>query len=701
MFPRLASRNDEALGFTLPGGGNFDPDFGLDSEFTPSEDLSSNFPDLQGRSREILDRYGYEKPFSSYAVDGVRTLSSEVGDDEEVVANTPLFAVALIQCHEFMGVIPSWPDTAIHPKFGNFCEDLIILPSVPEQTWQSARNNSRPQNMAFLDVVKLRLAIGIRPMRMTHSDTNDGKVNMVARRMAWIPSKSPIRGTWEIFSLFQDLELGLIRDKKFAWFPEQLGGYGKPLPFNNPDNLEKISLSFRQGTYAELHREIIRRFNSFLFKLRRNMDPARDPLLSHVLRFQGAWHDWIKGRSVFSPTVWVEAPPWVENYVAIRPQNSSRTLDNVAARLVASGHLVQETTLKVALEHNELCQKLLEQQNMSSFMEEKAAKTAEWRNLSIYSLREYGYIEEIPFESHKTLLEPREVLDFYESAIEQRFNLKALLKAEPVYYREALDMIYEQGPMKVKVDLYPQNLSGNLTYRFNPKLHPRDTEDERKIGAYDQLYSWLQTDRSSPIPRTLISDDEAIIERMVGEIPLYQGLILVTEDKKLCRKINFELERLVVRVPCRWYWSETFLGDGSKIAFEQRVRNEYPQYDWRLMIDTGSYESQTENIDLLDFDQAMVEQPIGTYPIDQRFDFKPDVEFDMFDPLEKPPNFPKGFLFDYRNHLRTYTTKRSFRPKQTRSDSNDWIADRELSLPATNSGVRVPSPLSWRERRPQ
>jgi len=196
MFPRLASRNDEALGFTLPGGGNFDPDFGLDSEFTPDEDLSSNFPDLQGRSREILDRYGYEKPFSSYTVDGVRTLSSEVGDDEEVVANTPLFAVALIQCHEFMGVIPSWPDTAIHPKFGNFCEDLIILPSVPEQTWQSARNNSRPQNMAFLDVVKLRLAIGIRPMRMTHSDTNDGKVNMVARRMAWIPSKSPIRGTW-------------------------------------------------------------------------------------------------------------------------------------------------------------------------------------------------------------------------------------------------------------------------------------------------------------------------------------------------------------------------------------------------------------------------------------------------------------------------------------------------------------------------
>jgi len=231
--------------FVLPDGSIFDLNVGLGNDLqTRRFQRYETF--LEGTRKRLL-KYG-RRPKK---VEAFYHIGAEVGDDEIGVSSTPEYGAAeLTVFSEFLGMKESGPDTSINPRFGNYAEDLVVVPDGYEQTYRYAQQTSDMRNMAFLDVPKLRLAIDIRPGRMDHSSTNDGKAGMLGSRLAWLPRSSPVRCIWEVFNLMQDINLGLMRDSKFPYLPTALGGYGKPLPFGKASNFEAIITRYKQGTHA-------------------------------------------------------------------------------------------------------------------------------------------------------------------------------------------------------------------------------------------------------------------------------------------------------------------------------------------------------------------------------------------------------------------------------------------------------------------
>jgi hypothetical protein len=571
--------------FVLPDGSLFDFEVGLDKDL-PAAEFHGYGILLEG-TRERLSMYG-RRPKK---VDVINHICSEVGDDEIDVASTPEYAAAELTVYsKFLGVVVSEEDTSINPRYGNFAEDLVIVPDGYEQTYRYARQTSDFKNMAFLDVPKLRLAIDIRPGRMNHSSTNDGKAGMLGSRLAWLPRSSPVRGIWEVFNLFQDINLGLIRDKKFAYLPTALGGYGKPLPYGKASNFEAFSVRYKQGTHAPMARELIRRslrrFHEYTVEHRYSVDPV----LSAVSRLQSSWHDWVKGKSLYAPTCWLEAPPEVAKFRVAKHGIDVR-MDSALSRLKAAGYLVSESDLAIAYEHNKLCSFLLEQQDYNSFKEARESARKEWLNLSTFSMRLYGLLEPLGVDqSLHSVLRDDEYAEFWFLITKKKLDLRSFLRSENFYDRQAKDFVYLNGPMMVKVPLVPKVTQMGRRYWYEPVRDAMDDIETKE--EFDLLYDWVKNPESTPKSTRIVEDDPFLIKAM-GDADLTAGFCVVTDDIRLCREAYATTKRWVVRVPVKWYYMAVYYGDDPE-PWLKEVKFKWPHVSWSTLMDTGSIESYEE-----------------------------------------------------------------------------------------------------------
>jgi len=503
--------------FKLPSGvkrsvKSFNPNFGLDSDWGQPQSYEAD-ERLEEKCNNFLSRYGYTRLESKDYASDPEYISSEVGDDEQTISDSKSFIAYQCVFTQLMGMRVSWEDTCVSSRFGNFAEDMIVVPDGYGQTYLHARNTNSWEDMSFMDIPKLRLAIDIRPMRMDHSSTNDGKAAMIGSRQAWLPMSSVLKASYEVFSLYQDVNLGLIRDKKFPYIPQSLGGYGKVYPFNNPDNLIRFCHAYKQGQHSLLIGNIITRCVDFLELKSRGKDPAKDPLLSHVVRFQSAFHDWIKGRSVYAPVTWIDVPPEVALHSAGK-LGKHPTLDAVFGRCLAERKLLSEQQLQIAVEHNELCKALLKTESIQSFKKLRDEARLRFNNLSIFSLENYGMIREITLDQTRDCLltDNRKIAKFQALVRDARYNLRFSLSEEDVYYPEAMDSIYKTGPMSVQFTFNPRNKIGGLSFAAQSRDYANDTEDTEERSSVDDLVSWLRTDRDvKTLPRTAINDVDTII----------------------------------------------------------------------------------------------------------------------------------------------------------------------------------------------
>lgn len=629
--------------FILPDGSHFDSEVGLG-------DLpSSGFSDYSGflsETRKRLATYGRVPKI----VDNYMSISAEVGDDEIDISNTPVSAAAELAVYsKYLGVKVSEEDTSINPRFGNFAEDLVIVPDGYEQTYHYAQSTSNWKDMSFIDVPKIRLAIDIRPGRMNHSDTNDGKAGMLGSRLAWLPVDSPVRCTWEIFNLYQDINLGLIRDDKFAYLPTALGGYGKPIPFGEPRNFEAIAVRYKQGAHKELCRELIRRTNR---RFREYTDGVNntDEVLSAVSRIQSSWHDWIKGNSLYAPTCWLDAPPEVVQH-RVWKHGTDPVIDTVARRLESAGYLIAEQQLAVAYEHNQLCQYLLGTETHEEFVERRAEARKQWLNLSTFSLRLYGVIEKIGIDqSLHHPVEPQEIEEFRSNLRNQRISLKAFLRQEYFYGREAMDHIYVNGPMMVQVPLVPQVTTIGRRYWFEQTRDNQTGSDDSE--EYLRLLEWLKGDHSDMPPRNLVADDPFII-REIASAPDTDAFCIVTDDVALCREAFSKTRKWVCRVPVKWYYMSVYFGEGDE-PWIRKVRPKFPLYNWRTILDQGSIQSY-EELGFRDgtplrwpkFRPFLLGQP--SIRNGRRLIHAPTPAPEEDDFLWEPYRFPEGYIFAPRN----------------------------------------------------
>nr|WNA22223.1 MAG: RdRp [Plasmopara viticola lesion associated narnavirus 45] len=579
--------------FTLPleahesFNGFFNPDVGLGDV----GESTIQFSEIESLANERLGRYGYDPISKQDYSTPCNHISSEVGDDEETLFQSKAHCGFNMAFHILSGMKVSEEDTCVNSRYGNFAEDMIILPDSYYQTYVNTRNTSSTKDMSYIDVPKLRLATDIRPMRMDHSATNDGKAAMLGSRLAWVPLDHPTRGIWESFNLFQDIHLGIHREKRFAYLPQSLGGYGKPIPFNQPENLERFCSAFKQGQHTELIRSIVRRTNTFLGNEKRLIKQEPDPLLAHVAKFQSSFHDWIKGKSVYAPISWIGIPPELEGHKVEKPWRS-RELDDVVGRLLQDRVLVTESALQIAVEHNELCKALLDARTIPEFKKLREDAIRDWRRLSIFSLESYGMIKEINLDRDlkDRPLSQSEVLGFGQLVRDTRYNLKALLRDETVYWQSAMDEVYKSGPMMVKFGMVPRNKVGGMSFAAQSAQYRSDIEDTTLKGGHEALIKWLRSDRRDPAPREMINDDHSIIR----EASEYTSVCLVTDDIRLCRDTNFQTGNPVFRVPVEWYYRALYFGDEPSPWLEY-IKRKSPNRDWVEILDTGSIQSFEEN----------------------------------------------------------------------------------------------------------
>jgi len=626
---------------------SFDPDFGLveaDYRPLPTEDL-------WGKSVARLARYGFvmgDDPTTE-------SISAEVGDDEIHVDSNSTRCALLVVFHNEMGMVTSEEDTSITTRFGNFTEELITLPDSYYQTYHNARNRNDFRDMSFGDIPKIRLAIDIRPMRMHHSATNDGKASQVGHRQSWIPHGWR-RARYDVFSLYQDINLGLIRDKKFAYLPESLAGYGKRLPFNRKDNLERFIKAFRNGTHARLVRAVVRRVNRWYEEFGQGKRPEPDELLKFISRFNSGYHDWIKGQSLYAPVTWIGVPPEIAEYRS-RLDSTNPLHRDIISRLLSENILVPESKVQIVHEHNEFSKGLLGKVNTLELRESITAKRKEWlKNSSIFSMEAYGYIKEITIdnEGYKPL-ETIETMVFMKAIDDHSlFNLRVQLRDEPVYRKEVIDKLYSMGPMMVPFSMYPKYKGYMIMGSSRMREEVIDTEE---LGAKEALEDWVNNGMVGPPPRTILNDDHSIIMAIDQSPSQYHCII--TDDKRLCREANRKTRKPVFRVPMEWYVRFTYFGEPGEEPWIKYLRSR-TGLEFTCHLDEGSFRSFEE----IFFKDGMVLQR----PARQRWDpftqsrhqIKVDAEESMnFDPEAPPDQRPDTLLYDWRNTLRLKVSKQS------------------------------------------
>jgi hypothetical protein len=571
--------------FLLPDGSIFDLDIGLGDPNDLPEEFS--YSELLSETKDRLSKYGY-KPST---VHSFAQLASEVGDDELGVFSHPVPAAMTLVIYQWLGMELSEEDTSLNPRFGNFAEDLVVLPDGYEQTYHFCRQTTDFRNMSFLDVPKIRLAIDIRPGRMTHSSTNDGKCGILGSRLAWLPRDSPIRGTWEVFNLYQDINLGLIRDDKFAYLPTALGGYGKPVPFGLESNFERFARSYRQGEHQQLARILVRRTNKQFERYKVRQVLVEDPVLSKVARLQSGFHDWIKGKTLYSPSCWTDAPPEVKQY-RVAKHGLDVSVDASLRKLQSEGYLVTEGDLEITYEHNLLCKYLLGAKTHASFKASRKEARESWRGLSIHSLRLYGYIQPyILDQTEGRPLRPHEYEAFWLNITSRRIHLRSFLRQEDFYEKAAKDLLYLNGPMMVRVPLYPQVTQVGRRQWYETTKDTCNVLEDR--GDLQKLLDWVKSGAKGLAPvRTIIEDDPIIIKEASLKQP-DTGLAIVTDDVRLCRDTYNHTKLMVCRVPVAWYYLSVYYGEGDE-PWLAKLRLRFPFVEWETIQDTGSIESYAE-----------------------------------------------------------------------------------------------------------
>jgi len=631
--------------FVLPDGSTFDLSVGL---FDNPQPFRGYGKFLVG-TKQRLSRYGLK----ARRVDTMSSINAEVGDDEIGVDTTPINAAAKLCVYsDFLGMEESIEDSSINPRFGNYAEDLVIVPDGYEQTYRYAQQTSDFKNMAFLDVPKLRLAIDIRPGRMNHSSTNDGKAGMLGSRLAWLPRDSPVRCTWEIFNLFQDINLGLIRDDKFAYLPTALGGYGKPVPFGKASNFAKFCASYKQGTHGPLANELVRRTNRRFSEYTVEHRYSTDEVLSAVSRLQSSWHDWIKGKSLYQPTCWVDAPPEVAQY-RVGTHGVDVRVDSGLRRLQAAGYLVSENDLAIAYEHNLLCKSLLESDTHEVFLAKRKEARDSWRVGSTFSLRLYGLIK--PLRVDQSLQGPMtdtEYQQFWLNITKKKIHLRSFLRQENFYDRAAKDHVYLAGPMMVSIPFSPKVTQMGRRYWYE---QTRDAPDDLETTEeFDLLYDWIRNDPQNTNPRSRrILDDDPFIIREISVSEPNDAFCIITDDVRLCREAYQSTKRWIIRVPVKWYFMVTYYGDGNE-PWIDKAKDKWAFHNWKTIIDTGSIESYEE----IGFrDGEMLQWPAEREFRMTQTSFKdgrrqraqrtqPDIQAEMWEPYR----FPEGFLFSPGYH---------------------------------------------------
>jgi hypothetical protein len=427
--------------------------------------------------------------------------------------------------------------------------------------------------------------------------------------------------------------------------PIDFGGGGKPSPFGNYANFRTFTKVWKTGTYREVITTVIRETGRFFTSMKFHNVPEVSKLLEHFTKCEPMFFDWVKDENLIMRARDVLIPDYVmEQKVCETKYGSVESL--IVPRLLATRRLVTETQVRVALQHNGLTQAIVSAETYIDAMAAlKEAKTS-WRAEHLYgigTLTRDDFKQEFEFYRKGGMeLSLIEILRFFEETDKVR-NFRRMIQTESVFRRQALDGIYQRGPMLVRNIALNIRREDGRTTAVEDWTYQRDVENTEYIQKDVELEQWLET-REGPVPRYFIEDDDVLFNE-ISSMEATKGIALVTDDIALCRRIARELSRYVIRIPVEYYYRLTYFGEGLEGVKEHLGAHK----QWELLEDTGSIASGEERYFR---DGEMYPNGVPHSPIDYYgpWAFRPPApagESVNWDDVTAPPlNFPRKYAFD-------------------------------------------------------
>lgn len=587
----------------------------------------------------------------------VKYIDAEVGDDLAVVANNWQYLCRRVQVLENdLDLKISWKDTSINSGLGNFSENLIRVPRKYSETWLSQKSLRRGETLGFIDVPKIRLMLPVRSQRMKFSSTDVGKFIDFGNIVSWTPKESPYYSTVHIGSLIQDTLLGAFGKKSCIYMPTDFGGAGKVIPFNKTGNFIRYISTWKTGMYKSTITTVIKQANRFLMSASTfGGRPVVPKLLEYFTKYEPVFTDWIKDDNVITAH---RAP--IPDALNVHQAGTLKYGDKmywVLPRLLTEGHLISETKLQIALQHNALSKALVSEETFIGFKSKLKSAHEEWRKSQLLGdnvLKNEDFRNEISFYNGTGTIIASDVERFITSASNIR-GFRRLIQSERVYWPEALHGVYLKGPMSLKGLFARPNLSGSRPQYVESWDYQADVPSTtEEIAGVQALLEWVKDPQGLP-PREVIEDDDIIVSE-IDSMESEKGVMIVTDDIRLCQRLA-STGRSVLRIPVEWYYRCTYFGDGFNEAKQSEIKSlARITGPWVWFEDSGSIQSGEEKY-FRDGEMFPKGFPKEILDHDKPWNSKPQVvdtpEGMDWDNIESPPSgFPDRYIFGQSRNLR-------------------------------------------------
>jgi len=137
-------------------------------------------------------------------------------------------------------------DTFISTEVLDFCEEKAPIPRNPHGSWDLCRKTGNYETLEFFDSPKMRTLIDASKQDNSHSDSANGKIELLTKRMATM--KKANKSAHHIASFIQSSNLKSWQVSEPVYLHKKVGGLGAKPMFGNAINLYTYMITYRGGT---------------------------------------------------------------------------------------------------------------------------------------------------------------------------------------------------------------------------------------------------------------------------------------------------------------------------------------------------------------------------------------------------------------------------------------------------------------------
>jgi len=477
-------------------------------------------------------------------------VASECGDDNIKFTNQPALAlVSSLYCRRIFGMKVSIPDSFLSQRVGNYTEKWAMMPRDRMDLVTKLLVKGSDRTTPLIDLPALRAGLPTADQSREISSSILGKAQLYYRCLSYSRNSVEEPLCWKA-SIFQDVALSVMtKGRVFPYLPQVLGGLGKPFPMNSKENIVRAARAYKRGKYERLIYTIISHSKELV-------DPSSgvyspDPLIERVKQLFAGYdpqHSYFRKNVPLTKGL---VPPHALQYL-VGEFSTSAASNAALRRLRTSGMIVAERDIIMANEVEEHVYNMLSSEP-DIFKELKTSTYNSFRSEVVRGrsfLNLFNEVVEVHVFSYGLNDEEKSFGVWMD--LDNTFRVSNFMFGERFFLRDALDNVFFRGPSKVSFPLILPD-GRRFAGRMGQKVALEDPPPDELLKDYEDLVAWAIDPGDRLPPRSLLEDDEIILEEVRTAVlreknPFFVAII-VTEDSALCSKINEVTEAVVIMLP--------------------------------------------------------------------------------------------------------------------------------------------------------